>query len=223
MSRINSSARTERPLGTSAASPALPVKVCAIVSLSTTRATAPNGPHSRARPLSLVTRCRLSARVAATSLSARGRKWTAQVVTEFGELDGEAVAFAAPYYYVVGSHGCSRKKGEFRASSFILARLSDDQQGGVETTFRLTDVLRHASTVSAYFGKDLNGDNGLNIEGLAVVGTNSSSACVAHPLTAGPSSCGRISARCSRKVTDPARRPPRRFRSPCQRARASGI
>ena len=38
----------------------------------------------------------------------------------FGELDGEAVAFAAPYYYVVGSHGCSRKKGEFRASSFIL-------------------------------------------------------------------------------------------------------
>ena len=88
---------------------------------------------------------------------------------EFGELDGEGVTFAAPYYYVVGSHGCSRKKGEFRASSFILARLSD-QQGGVETTFRLADVLRHASTVSAYFGKDLNGDNGLNIEGLAVRG-----------------------------------------------------
>jgi hypothetical protein len=89
---------------------------------------------------------------------------------EFGELDGEAVAFAAPYYYVVGSHGCSRKKGEFRASSFILARLSDEPQGRVETTFRLTDVLRHASTVSAYFGKDLVDDNGLNIEGLAVRG-----------------------------------------------------
>ena len=88
----------------------------------------------------------------------------------FGELDGEAVAFAAPYYYVVGSHGCSRKKGEFRASSFILARLSDERQGGVETTFRLTDVLRRASTVGAYFGKDLDGDNGLNIEGLAVHG-----------------------------------------------------
>ena len=88
----------------------------------------------------------------------------------FGEFDGEAVAFAAPYYYVVGSHGCSRKKGEYRASSFILARLNDEPQNQVETTFRLTDVLRHASTVSAYFGKDLDGDNGLNIEGLAVHG-----------------------------------------------------
>jgi hypothetical protein len=89
---------------------------------------------------------------------------------KFGELDGEAVAFAAPYYYVVGSHGCSRKKGEFRASSFILARLSNEQQGSVETTFRLADVLRHASTVSTYFGKDLDSENGLNIEGLAVSG-----------------------------------------------------
>jgi hypothetical protein len=89
---------------------------------------------------------------------------------EFGELDGEAVAFAAPYYYVVGSHGCSRKKGEFRASSFILARLSNEHQGSVETTFRLSDVLRRASTVSAYFGKDLADDNGLNIEGVAVQG-----------------------------------------------------
>ncbi|MEI9899794.1 MAG: DUF3616 domain-containing protein [Hyphomicrobium sp.] len=31
-------------------------------------------------------------------------------------------------------------------------------------------MLRHASTVSAYFGKDLVDDNGLNIEGLAVQG-----------------------------------------------------
>jgi len=89
---------------------------------------------------------------------------------KFGELDGEAVAFAAPYYYVVGSHGCSRKKGEFRASSFILARLTDGPQERVETTFRLTEVLRHAGTVSAYLGKDLDGENGLNIEGLAVQG-----------------------------------------------------
>ena len=88
----------------------------------------------------------------------------------FGEVDGEAVAFAAPYYYVVGSHGCSRNKSEYRASSFILARLSDEPQGKVETTFRLTDVLRHADTVSAYFGKNLDGDTGLNIEGLAVQG-----------------------------------------------------
>ena len=51
-----------------------------------------------------------------------------------------------------------------------MARLSDEQHGGVDTTYRLTDVLRHASTVGAYFGKDLDGDNGLNIEGLAVHG-----------------------------------------------------
>ena len=88
----------------------------------------------------------------------------------FGDLDGEAVAFAAPYFYVVGSHGCSRKNGEYSASAFALARLSTAQQDGVETTFRLTDVLRHASTVSAFFGKDLNSENGLNIEGLAVQG-----------------------------------------------------
>ena len=89
---------------------------------------------------------------------------------KFGELDGEAVAFAAPYYYVVGSHGCSRKKGEFRASSFILARVSDEPQGRVETTFRLADVLRHAGTVGSFSGKDLDGENGLNIEGVAVRG-----------------------------------------------------
>jgi hypothetical protein len=90
---------------------------------------------------------------------------------EFGELDGEAVAFASPYFYVVGSHGCSRQKGKFRASSFILARIGTRQEGAVETTFRLTDVLRHADQVSAFFAKDLNTENGVNIEGLAVQGS----------------------------------------------------
>ena len=48
---------------------------------------------------------------------------------DFGEFDGEGVAFAAPYFYVVGSHGCSRKQGEFRLSSFHLARLRVNEAG----------------------------------------------------------------------------------------------
>jgi hypothetical protein len=87
----------------------------------------------------------------------------------YGELDGEAVAFSSPYYYVVGSHGCSRKKSKFRSSSFILARVSEAGLS-VATTFRLADVLRQAGQVGAFFGKDLNSGNGLNIEGLAVQG-----------------------------------------------------
>ena len=141
----------------------------------------------------------------------------------FGEVDGEAVAFAAPYYYVVGSHGCSRKKGEFRASSFILARLSDEPQGKVETTFRLADVLRRAGTVSAYLARISMATTVSTSKVSPSMVSNSSSACVAHPLMAGRFWCGRTSARCSQKVTHPARRPLSRFRSPCRRARASGI
>src|SRR5262249_9607416 len=38
---------------------------------------------------------------------------------KFKDLDGEGVAFAESYYYVAGSHGCSRNKDKFRLSSFI--------------------------------------------------------------------------------------------------------
>jgi hypothetical protein len=41
----------------------------------------------------------------------------------------------------------------------------------VETTYRVSDLLRRADTVREYFGKSLNADkNGLNIEGIAVEG-----------------------------------------------------
>ena len=97
---------------------------------------------------------------------------------DFKEFDGEGVAFAAPYYYVVGSHGCSRNTGEFRLSSFILARIEvksamsasspgQSARSVVETTYRLSDVLGKASEVAPYFGKALTGQNGLNVEGLA--------------------------------------------------------
>ena len=104
----------------------------------------------------------------------------------FSDLDGEAVAYAEPFFYVLGSHGCSRKR-EYRPSRFLLARVRLDDQGRamdqsghgaessanalrlVETTFRLSEALRAAEPVGAHFGLDLGGPNGINVEGLAVL------------------------------------------------------
>ena len=106
---------------------------------------------------------------------------------DFKDLDGEGVAYAAPYFYVVGSHGCGRSKGKFRLSSFILARVRVDQQGrpvdgadrplapenfaeAVETTYRVSDWLKRAGAAAGFFAKNLKTENGLNIEGVAVQG-----------------------------------------------------
>ncbi len=113
-----------------------------------------------------------------------------RITEDFEELDGEGVAYAAPYFYVVGSHGCSRKKGKFRLSTFILARIRVDQEGrpvdeagnvltggnmheAVETTYRLSDLLPRVTDAGAFFGKGLDADSkGLTIEGIAVQGEN---------------------------------------------------
>ena len=98
-----------------------------------------------------------------------------RITEDFEELDGEGVAYAAPYFYVVGSHGCSRKKGKFRLSTFILARIRVDPNGrpvdeagnvltgsevhqAVETTYRLSDLLPRAEAAGAFFGKGLDAD-----------------------------------------------------------------
>lgn len=92
----------------------------------------------------------------------------------FAELDGEAVAYADGAFYVAGSHGCSRRKGEFRLSAFHLARIRVDAAGApagqVELTYRLSDVLRRAGEAGAFFGRNLLEDDGLNVEGLAAIG-----------------------------------------------------
>jgi hypothetical protein len=113
-----------------------------------------------------------------------------RITEDFEEFDGEGVAYAAPYFYVVGSHGCSRKKGKFRLSTFILARIRVDQAGrpvddagnvltgsgmyeAVETTYRLSDLLPRVAEAGAYFSNGLDADTkGLNIEGIAVQGDN---------------------------------------------------
>ena len=107
---------------------------------------------------------------------------------KFKDLDGEGVAFAFPYFYVLGSHGCSRKSNKFRLSSFILARFRVDREGRVvdeadrpladlsaalnhvETTYRLAEALKRAEQVGEFFAQDLNDEDGLNLEGIAVVG-----------------------------------------------------
>ncbi len=101
---------------------------------------------------------------------------------KFKDMDGEAVAHDGKFFYVVGSHGCSRNSDKFRASIFILARISDeavlqaagsdpetvDEKGPVATTYRLSEALLAAPTVKAFFAQNLMTGNGLNIEGLAV-------------------------------------------------------
>ncbi|MGY3591501.1 hypothetical protein ACVIGB_008920 [Bradyrhizobium sp. USDA 4341] len=102
---------------------------------------------------------------------------------KFKDLDGEAVAHGGKFFYVAGSHGCSRNSNKFRASSFILARIPDDavakasdadpnapeDKVSATTSYRLSEALLAASTVKASFAKDLMTDNGMNIEGLVVL------------------------------------------------------
>lgn len=94
---------------------------------------------------------------------------------EFSDLDGEGVAYAAPYFYVMGSHGCSRHANRFSLSSFILARFKEGgaAPGAVETTYRLSDALAAAGILTPYVAHDLQTDpsaNGVNVEGVAVIG-----------------------------------------------------
>ncbi|MFC5396834.1 DUF3616 domain-containing protein [Bosea vestrisii] len=91
----------------------------------------------------------------------------------FGEFDGEGVAYSGRHFYVVGSHGCSRRGGEYRPSSFLLARipLDNGQAGTPELSWRVADLLAAAGEVAPFLGKRLDTEtNGLNIEGLAVIG-----------------------------------------------------
>jgi Protein of unknown function (DUF3616) len=98
---------------------------------------------------------------------------------KFKDLDGEAVAYAAPFFYIVGSHGCSRHSNKFRLSSFILARIPGRQvasvaqtfdPSSVETSYRLSEALAAVPQIRPYFTQDLMSANGLNVEGLASAG-----------------------------------------------------
>jgi hypothetical protein len=93
---------------------------------------------------------------------------------EFGDLDGEGVAVSGGAFLAVGSHGCSRKHAEFRPSSFLLVRVSLDDEGQtreIEWSYRLSDFLRAAPKVGEFFAQPLDEKHhGLNIEGIAALG-----------------------------------------------------
>ena len=97
------------------------------------------------------------------------------------ELDGEGVAFADSHLYVSGSHACSRKKGEFKRSGFLLARFevkdADHVRGSdgpkIEHTWRLAELLPHITIgldpKGCKHAVDIFDENQPNIEGIAVV------------------------------------------------------
>ena len=90
---------------------------------------------------------------------------------EFADLDGQGVAYAKPYCYVIGSHGCSRKSGKFKSSAFLLVRFRVDEGGRVagrdgkptaagaepatyvEITYPVSEALRKAPQVAKFFGR----------------------------------------------------------------------
>lgn len=90
-------------------------------------------------------------------------------VDDFEEFDGEAVALSDGVLYVTGSHACSRKKGKFRPSAFILARFKATgnaiEAKEVERTWRLTDLIRNSPLKEAFA---VVGAGGIGVEGLAV-------------------------------------------------------
>lgn len=74
-----------------------------------------------------------------------------------GELDGEAVAHAGMTFFVVGSHGCS-KKGEYRSEQFFLARIEVDGNGAIQDfkiSYRLSKVISDNETLAGSFGQNL--------------------------------------------------------------------
>jgi hypothetical protein len=101
---------------------------------------------------------------------------------DFKEFDGEGVAFAPSAvgaggtYYVVGSHGCTRRRERTRLSTFLLARIpvdADGMPGAPELTWRLADALRPTDDrhpFSRFFARALMTENGLNIESVVATG-----------------------------------------------------
>ncbi|MEP1932879.1 MAG: DUF3616 domain-containing protein [Roseibium sp.] len=105
---------------------------------------------------------------------------------KYKEIDAEGAAYADGYFYVMGSHGLSRKKAKFNPSSFFIFRFPVDPKTR-EATFKVSsktiareiersDRLREAikaapGAVGAYAEKPLGeGAGGVTLEGLAVAG-----------------------------------------------------
>jgi hypothetical protein len=89
------------------------------------------------------------------------------------EIDIEAIAAEGDSYYIIGSHGISKKEGKTQGNRYSLFRLAVDRSTGkpggpaLAETASLVDILRADPVLGPYFGKPLQ-QRGANIEGLAI-------------------------------------------------------
>jgi hypothetical protein len=89
------------------------------------------------------------------------------------EIDIEAIAAEGDCYYITGSHGISKKRGEHQSNRYHSFRLRVDPATGRPgkpislDVASLADLLRTDPVLGGYFGKPLQ-QRGVNIEGLAV-------------------------------------------------------
>jgi hypothetical protein len=95
---------------------------------------------------------------------------TVQLLRSGKEIDIEAIAAKGDFYYIIGSHGISKKQGEQQENRFRIFRLKVDRETGEPagvTTASLSEVLQSDRVLGEHFQMPLQ-QNGLNIEGLAV-------------------------------------------------------
>jgi hypothetical protein len=97
------------------------------------------------------------------------------------ETDVEGVSFADGHYYLIGSHGLSKKAAEFQPSRFFVYRFRVDAETGmpgfpfggetpapeVGRSDHLRAVIAGTPELQKYAEKPL-GEHGVNIESLAV-------------------------------------------------------
>ncbi len=106
---------------------------------------------------------------------------TISLVPKGDEIDIEGIAAEGDCYYIIGSHGVSKKTGERQDNRYRIFRLRVDVKTGVPSGFSvagsrvpatleaasLVNLLRVEPVLGPYFGKPLQ-HKGVNIEGLAV-------------------------------------------------------
>ncbi len=95
------------------------------------------------------------------------------------ELDGEGVAYADGFYYVMGSHGRPRKSDETKLSDKTKAKIVASSQivrvrlaqgigaTSVERTVKLRPIIASETALSSFLDGRLD-QNGVTIEGVAV-------------------------------------------------------
>jgi hypothetical protein len=89
------------------------------------------------------------------------------------EIDIEGIAAEGDHYYIIGSHGISKKEGLQQGNRYSLFRLGVDPATGRPTRplslerTSLSAILRADPVLGEYFGKPLQ-LRGVNIEGLAI-------------------------------------------------------